>query len=82
NNLVGSMAYVTNKGILFNRNIDEDEAKEISEIFKVKRYGAGSVNMGNIYVSVGLVANSKGIVFGEKTSPYEIQIALEAFDFI
>lgn len=82
NNLVGSMAYVTNKGILFNRNINEDEAKEISEIFKVKRYGAGSVNMGNIYVSVGLIANSKGIIFGEKTSPYEIQIALEAFDFI
>ncbi|MEM5882033.1 MAG: translation initiation factor IF-6 [Candidatus Aenigmatarchaeota archaeon] len=81
NNLIASVAYVTNKGILFNRNIEEEEAKKISEFFRVKKFGVGSVNMGNIYVSVGIVANSSGMLLGSKTSPYEIQAAMEAFDF-
>lgn len=82
NNLVGSMAYVTNRGILFNRNIKEEEAQEIAEKFKVKNYGAGSINMGNVYVSIGIIANSHGLIAGEKSSPYEIQIALEALGLL
>ncbi|MEM5821113.1 MAG: translation initiation factor IF-6 [Candidatus Aenigmatarchaeota archaeon] len=82
NNLVGSMAYTTNKGIFFNRNISEEEAKDIAEFFKVKNYGAGSINMGNVYVSIGIIANSNGLLVGEKSSPYEIQIVLESLDLL
>ncbi|MEM5830258.1 MAG: translation initiation factor IF-6 [Candidatus Aenigmatarchaeota archaeon] len=82
NNLVGSIAYVTNKGIFFNRNISEEEAKEIAEFFRVKNYGAGSVNMGNVYVSIGMIANSNGLIIGEKSSPYEIQLILEALELL
>jgi translation initiation factor 6 len=80
--LVGSIAYVTNKGLAIYRDIDEEEFNEIKEIFKVKNANIATVNRGNIYISSGIIANSYGLIVGEKTTPIEIHNLQEAFGFL
>ncbi len=80
--LVGSIAYVTNKGMAIYRDIDEEEFDEIKEIFKVKNANIATVNRGNIYISSGIIANSYGLIVGEKTTPIEIHNLQEAFGFL
>jgi translation initiation factor 6 len=80
--LVGSIVYVTNKGLAIYRDIDEEEFDEIKEIFKVKNANIATVNRGNIYISSGIIANSYGLVVGEKTTPIEIHNLQEAFGFL
>lgn len=74
---VGSAAVLTNRGMLVNPNVHEDEAKELSEIFGVEVY-VGTANMGSIYVGSCIVANSKGAIVGESTTPIEIHRIEEA----
>jgi len=68
---VGSAAVVTNKGMLVHPNVSEEEAKELEEIFHVEVY-VGTANFGSPYVGSCIVANSKGAVVGEKTTPIEM----------
>jgi translation initiation factor 6 len=80
--LVGSIAYATNRGLAIYRDIDEEEFNEIKEIFKVKNANIATVNRGSVYVSSGIIANSYGLVVGEKTTPIEIHNLQEAFGFL
>ncbi|MEM0481213.1 MAG: translation initiation factor IF-6 [Candidatus Aenigmatarchaeota archaeon] len=81
-NLVGSIAYATNNGIALYRDISEEEFNEIKEIFKVKNANIATVNKGSVYISSGIIANSKGLIVGEETTPIEIHSLQEAFGFI
>ena len=80
--LVGSITYATNKGLAIYRDIDEEEFNEMKEIFKVKNANIATVNRGNIYISSGIIANSYGLVVGEKTTSIEIHNLQEAFGFL
>ncbi|MBI5229265.1 translation initiation factor IF-6 [Candidatus Micrarchaeota archaeon] len=74
---IGSVNVVTNKGVLAYNEITDIELKGLEKMFGVKGLN-GSVNMGLIFNSLGVVANSKGALVGELTSGFEIQRIYEA----
>ena len=79
---VGSLGIVTNKGLLLYRDIEEDEFNELKEFFKVKYADIGTANLGSPYVGSCVIANSNGVLVGEKTTPIEMERILEALGFI
>lgn len=80
-NTVGSMAVVTNKGLLVNANATEEEMGELEKLFGVKGNG-GTANMGVSFVGISLAANSRGCVAGELTSGFEMSRIDEALGFV
>ena len=77
----GSVGVVTDSGLLLHQAVEEDELKEIEEIFKVKGT-AGTANMGTPFVGLCIVANSKGYLCGEATSGFEMAKIDEGLGFI
>ena len=77
--IVGSCGIATNKGCLLHRDVKEDEIKLVEEILKVN-VDIGTVNFGSPFVGSGLIANSKGSLIGEKTTPPEIARIMEALN--
>ncbi|MFA6268900.1 MAG: translation initiation factor IF-6 [archaeon] len=69
--IVGSCIVATNKGFLVNPNISKEEALVLEEIFGVKG-GSSTANTGDTFIRNSVIANTKGIIMGENTSPYEI----------
>jgi translation initiation factor 6 len=65
--LPGSCGILTEKGAIFNPNT---EVTEIEKIEKELGYeiGLGTTNLGNAFVSAGLIANSNGYIAGGLTS--------------
>lgn len=78
---VGSLCIATNKGFLVHYAANDEEIKEMEGIFKVGGM-KGTANMGTGFVSICLLANSRGYVAGEKTSAYEMGRAEEALGFL
>ena len=78
---VGSVAVVTNRGILLHNGAAEDELEELCDIFGVKG-SIGTANMGVPFVGLCMCANSKGYVTGEATSGFELSRLDEAFGFV
>ena len=78
---VGSACVATNKGFLAHRDAGEEELEELGKIFKV-RGGIGTCNMGVPYTRISLVANSKGFVYGERTSGFELSRIVESLGFL
>lgn len=68
---VGSLATASNKGVLANPIIYEDEKKLISEVLKVP-VSVGTVNSGVPYPKSGIVVNSNGAVVGSHTLGSEL----------
>ena len=77
--LVGTVAVVTNKGMLVHPLANEDELSELSEIMGVPA-NVGTVNLGSPYVAIGLVANSYGALVGDMTTGPEIARISETFE--
>jgi translation initiation factor 6 len=72
--LVGSIAVATNSGVLAHPLTDDKTLEWLSDKFKTP-VGIGTVNCGNPYIKVGLVANTKGAIVGrETTGPEMFQI--------
>ncbi|ALU11958.1 translation initiation factor IF-6 [Ignicoccus islandicus DSM 13165] len=69
---VGSAAVVNNKGGVIHPEASEQEAMELKEKFKLSVVGTATVNEGIPYVKTGLVANDKGALVGEQTTPIEM----------
>ena len=69
---VGSSAVVNNKGGVLHPDVTEREALELKEKFKLSAIGTATVNEGVPYVKTGLVANDKGALVGEQTTPIEM----------
>lgn len=80
-NTVGSCSLVTNKGLLAYNDAGDGEITELGELFGV-RGGRGTANFGVPFVSLCVVANSKGCIVGEQTSGFEVQRIDEALGFI
>jgi translation initiation factor 6 len=76
---VGSLAVATNKGVLANPYIKEDEKKLLEEILKVPVF-TGTVNNGVLYPKSGLLANSKGVIAGSLTSGKELMAITQAMN--
>lgn len=79
---VGSLGVVTNKGLLLYRDVSEEELKGLKEFFRVKHANIGTANLGSPYVGSCIIANSKGVIVGEKTTPVEMERILEALGFV
>ena len=78
--VVGSLGAVTARGGLFSPNISEDDIKKIETLFGFE-IGLGTVNMGNPFVSSGIIANSNGFIIGSSSSGYEMSRAFESLGF-
>ncbi|GBC68867.1 hypothetical protein HRbin01_00555 [archaeon HR01] len=75
---VGSLAAVTNVGCLVHVEADEDEIATISNMLKVD-VSAGTVNGGLRYVRSSIVANSKGVIVGSRTTGPELMTITRVF---
>jgi len=69
--VVGSATVATNKGFLTHPSVKEDELAQLSQLFEVPG-DTTTVNFGDPFVRTGIVANSKGVIVGENTSPVEL----------
>ncbi|MCL4329255.1 MAG: translation initiation factor IF-6 [Candidatus Thermoplasmatota archaeon] len=68
---VGSVSVVTAKGMIVTPDTTEEERSELSSFFKVPVKDA-TANFGSVYVGSSVVANSKGVLVGESSTPIEI----------
>ena len=73
----GSLGAVTAKGGLFSPNISDTDIKKIEKLFGFE-IGLGTVNLGNPFVSSGIIANSNGVVAGSLSSGYELARIMES----
>lgn len=76
----GSVGKVTNKGGIFSPNLSDADIKKIEKLFGFE-IGLGTVNMGNPFVSSGIIANSQGIIVGSASSGYEMSRVFESLSF-
>lgn len=67
----GSAILATNKGFLAHNRCSEEELKEIESVLRVRGTNA-TLNKGVAFPSLGALANSKGAVFGEACTGFEI----------
>ena len=71
--LPGSIALVTNKGLLINPNAKIEELEFLEDFFKVQS-DIGTVNQGVGFVGTsGIIANKEGAIIGRKTTGPELQ---------
>ena len=68
---VGTAAVLSKKGMIVTPGATEDEIKFLSELFRTN-VKAGTANFGSIYVGASILANSKGVLVGEDTTPIEL----------
>jgi translation initiation factor 6 len=78
---VGSLATVTNKGVLAHPLLKDAERIILEQAFKVP-VEVGTINCGIPYVGTGLLANSHGAVAGSMTTGPEMFIIGNAMDVV
>ncbi|RME78954.1 MAG: translation initiation factor IF-6 [Methanobacteriota archaeon] len=79
--VVGSAVYATEKGFVATHRASDEEMEAIEDILKVKGNRA-TVNMGSPVVSIGLLANSQGLLIGEMSTGIEIARVQEGLDLL
>lgn len=70
-NTVGSVCRATNRGCACHMDASDEEIELIRSVLKVEAVRT-SVNHGSRAVGAGIVANSKGAVVGDETTPIEM----------
>jgi translation initiation factor 6 len=78
---VGALAVATNKGLLAQPLLKDEERKILEKVFKVP-VDVGTVNCGVPYVGTGLLANSHAAVAGSMTTGPEMFIIGHALDVV
>ena len=78
---VGALCLATNKGFVVTPDSDDSEMKGLEKIFGVKG-GRASANFGSKVVGCCMIANSKGILIGDETTPIELGYINEALGFL
>ena len=68
---VGMAAVVTNKGLLCHPKVTDNEKSVLEDVFKVSVM-IGTVNHGVPLIGSGLIANTKGAIFGSLTTGIEM----------
>ncbi len=76
---VGSSGLITAKGLILPPFLEEEEVKEFESLFGTKAR-VGTANFGSVYVGASVVANSKGALVGEDSTPIEVLNIEEALD--
>ncbi len=79
--ITGSVAVVTNKGALVHPSATSDELEFLEKTMKVP-VDVGTVNQGTKLVGAGAVANSNGVLVGEKTTGPEMARIEESLGFL
>ncbi len=69
--IVGSVAVATNKGILCHPHVKDDEKEMMEDLFEVPVMKT-TANHGSAWIGTCLVANTKGAVIGDRTTPIEM----------
>ncbi len=77
----GSVGKITNKGGIFSPNLSDDDIKKVESLLKIE-IGLGTINLGNPFLSAGLIANSFGFAIGIQSSGFEISRVDESLRFI
>jgi translation initiation factor 6 len=75
--VVGSCIVSTNKGFVVTPNVTREEANNLEKVFGVKG-GSSTANTGDTFIRNSVLANKKGILMGENTTPFEINRIEEA----
>jgi len=68
---VGSVCTATNKGCVCHADASDDDIELIKDVLKVEAIRS-SVNHGSRMVGAGILANSKGALIGDNTTPIEM----------
>lgn len=68
---VGSVAVVTNKGLLCHPHTSENELEKLKQFFGMDA-AIGTANYGSSLVGACIVANTKGAIVGSTTTPIEL----------
>lgn len=68
---VGTVCCVTNKGGVCHADATDEEVEFLNDLFKVE-FQRTSVNHGTRVVGAGILANSKGALVGDETTPIEM----------
>lgn len=68
---VGSTGVATNKGAVVHPLANEDEIERIGSVLKTE-VDIGTVNMGSGFVGSGVLANTKDVLLGNRTTGHEI----------
>lgn len=76
--IIGSSAVASNKGCLCHRETEEEEAKKIESLLKVK-VDIGSM-YGSPFVRSGIIVNSFGAVVSEQATGPELDRIIEIFE--
>ena len=69
---VGSVASVTDIGLLAHPDTSEEQLDQLKEFFKVDNADVGTVNFGVSFIRTGLIVNTHGAVVGDLTTGPEI----------
>ncbi len=75
---VGSLAAVTNVGCLVHVDADDDDIAALTDILRVNVM-VGTVNGGLKYVRSSIVANTRGIIVGSRTTGPELMTITRVF---
>ena len=78
---VGSLAVVSDKGVLAHPLLTDSERKLLEDVLKVP-VDVGTINCGIPYVGTGLIGNSHAVVVGLLTTGPEMFIIGQAFDVV
>lgn len=71
-NTVGSVCRATNRGCVCHVDASDEDIQLVKDVLKVQEIMRTSVNHGSRMVGAGIIANSKGAVIGDKTTPIEM----------
>lgn len=77
--VTGSSIVLTNNGFLINPYANKEEIQKITDLLKIKG-GSSSANSGDYLVRNSVLANTKGMILGEQTTPFEINKIEEALE--
>lgn len=80
-NTVGSVCRVTNKGAAVHPGATEEDIQLIKDVFKVNNVVRTTLNHGYGFIALCSLANSKGAVVGDETTPIEMGRLEDALDF-
>lgn len=69
--MVGSLAVVTNKGLICHPHVKDDEKEVMEELFQVP-VSRTTANHGSGWIGTCIVANTKGALIGDITTPIEM----------
>jgi len=78
---VGAVCALNNKGFLVHNSIEEEKLNELEKMLNL-RGGLGTINSGVPFVSLGLIANDKTYLAGDKTTGFEIMRIDEALEYL